>query len=132
MWNEFIDSLQYLLLGYEPHAGVICQFLWREIEASAGNSRACWAALPGCEHDMSLVNAPGAKNARVGRSKQLHSGCTLCHCQVERPAIDAQDKQRSAQQCCQLAYRGIRYQHGGCLDAPCHVFPPRLLVFTSL
>src|SRR5260221_3820550 len=61
MRNEFINCLQYLLLGYEPHAGVICQFLWREIEACAGNGRACRAALPGCEHDMPLVNAPGAK-----------------------------------------------------------------------
>ncbi len=92
MWSEFINCFQYLLLGYESNARVICQFLWREIEASAGNGRACWAALPGCKHDMPLVNAPGAKNARVGRSEQLHGGCTLRYCQVERPAIDAQDK----------------------------------------
>src|SRR5215469_17682622 len=103
MWSEFVNCLQYLLLGYQPHAGVICQFLWREIESSTGNGRTCWAALRGCEHDMPLVRAPRAKNARVGWSKQLHSRCTLRHRQVERPAIDAQDKQRSAQQRCQLA-----------------------------
>src|SRR6266851_3660560 len=131
VWHQFTYCCKDLLLCYQSYTGMCRQFLGTEIDVPAGNDWTARTALCRCDDEVLLCWSPRPIHASIGWSIDAQRRRTLCHCQVEWPAINPEYQLRSRQQCCQLSHRSIRYeQHGRCY-ALCDLFHHRSLALAS-